>query len=92
MITVQEPRVKTVSGWAQALVEEPKVNAAVIEHFVRGLKYPTTKKEIINQAELNLALENVMSFYIYRLPERLYRHPSDISFAAFASAYFFGQD
>ena len=92
MITVQEPRVTTVTGWAQALVDEPKINAAVLEHFIGGLQYPATKIEIIEQAKRNWAPENVMAFYVYRLPDRLYRHPSDISFTAFASAYFFGQD
>jgi hypothetical protein len=92
MINIQEPRVKTVTGWVQALKDEPKINAAVIEHFINGLQYPANKKEIIKQAEGNWAPENVMAFYVNRLPERTYYHPSEISFTAFASAYFFGQD
>ena len=92
MITVQEPRVKTVTGWAQALTDEMKINSAVVEHFINGLQYPANKKEVIRQAAVNWAPENVMAFYVYRLPDRIYDHPSDISFAVFASAYFFGQD
>lgn len=92
MITVEKQQTKTVSGWAQAFVEEPKVNAAVIEYFVSGVKYPASKEAIIKKAEANRAPENVMGFYVYRLPERTYNHPSEISFTAFASAYFFGQD
>ena len=92
MITTQEPRIRTVVGWAQAFVEEPKINAAVVEYFVNGLVYPARKKDIIKQAELNRAPENVMAFYMFRLPDHQFNHPSDISFTAFASAYFFGQD
>lgn len=92
MITTQEPRAKTVMGWAQALTDEPKINAAVIEYFINGLQYPANKKQVINQAEANWAPENVMAFYVYRLPERIYKHPSEISFTAFASSYFFGQE
>jgi len=92
MITTQGSRIKTVIGWAQALTDEPKINAAVIEHFINGLRCAANKKEFINRAELNWAPENVMAFYVYRLPERIYNHPSEISFTAFASAYFFGQD
>lgn len=92
MITVEKRQTKTVNGWAQAFVEELKVNAAVIEYFVRGVTYPASKEAIIQKAEANKAPENVMGFYVYRLPERIYNHPSDVSFAAFVSAYFFGQE
>ena len=77
---------------SQILLQEPKINSDALEHFVNGLRYPANKQEIIDQARRNWAPENVMAFYVYRLPERLYRNPSDISFTAFASAYFFGQD
>ncbi|AKG53093.1 hypothetical protein DGWBC_0409 [Dehalogenimonas sp. WBC-2] len=68
------------------------MNAAVIEYFVSGVEYPASKESIIKKAEANRAPENLMKFYVYRLPERIYNCPSDLSFAAFASAYFFGQD
>ena len=80
------------SNLTRLIREETKMNSRVIEQFIKSLRYPATKQEIIDQARDNTAPESVMAFYVYRLPERMYRNPSDISFTAFASAYFFGQD
>ena len=91
MIATKMASLRSIND-SQILLQEPKINSDALERFVNGLRYPATKGEIIDQARRNWAPENVMAFYVYRLPERLYRKPSDISFTAFASAYFFGQD
>lgn len=92
MKTLQWPDSEVGIGCAQELLEEPKVNSATLEHYLHGLIYPAGKQAIINKAELNGAPGNVMAFFVYRLPHRLFRSASDISFTAFMSSYFFGQD
>ncbi|XUX00187.1 MAG: DUF2795 domain-containing protein [Dehalogenimonas sp.] len=92
MNTLQSPVEIEPIFWTTPLFDKPKVNSASLEYYLHGLQFPATKNEIIKQAESNLAPENVMAFYRYRLPERTYHKPSDVSFTAFMSAYFFGQD
>ena len=38
------------------------------------------------------APDNVMAFFVNRLPMRQFRSASDITFAVFVSSYMFGQD
>lgn len=90
MITLQKPGNKR--SHSSALIDEPKVNSAVLEHYLYGQRYPASKQEVLNRAMLNKAPENVMAFYINRLPIRQYKNVSDVSFTAFVSSYFFGQD
>lgn len=92
MKTLQQPAIEPIEDCAQELLQPPKVDSAVLEYYIYGLHYPASKQRVITQAEFNQAPENVMAFYIYRLPEREFKSPSDVSFTAFMSAYFFGQD
>jgi len=89
MVMLQNPPNDTKSGGARALLEEPRVSAVIFEHYIHGLQCPASKQQVIAQAKLNRAPGNIMAFYAFRLPERSYRNPSDVSFTIFTSSYFF---
>jgi len=92
MMMLQPAVIKEKNSWAQSLLQEPKINSATIECYLRGLQYPVGKPAILQQAEVNGAPENVMAFFVNRLPTRRFRSASDVSFTVFMSSYFFGQD
>ncbi len=68
------------------------MNSVTLEHYLGGLAFPTGKREIVNHAETMGAPENIMAFFVNRLPTREFRSSKDVSFTVFASSYFFGQD
>jgi len=88
MITLQRSTTKAVNGSAQATTETPRLGAAALEHSLRGLRYPADRQQVIDQAALNGAPENIMAFYGYRLPERRYFRSADITFNVFMSSFF----
>ncbi|XUX01084.1 MAG: DUF2795 domain-containing protein [Dehalogenimonas sp.] len=92
MIAINHPISIFVNDEAKFLRFAPKINSDIVENYLRDLKFPTNKAEIIHHAEATSVPENVLAFYKYRLPEKTYMRPSDVSFTAFMSAYFFGQD
>jgi hypothetical protein len=92
MMILQTSKFRQSPSWAQSIPEENKINSMTIEHYLGGLNFPANKQEIIRQGSMNGAPQNIMAFYTYRLLEKVYRDPAEVSFTAFASAYFFGQD
>ncbi|PVV83281.1 DUF2795 domain-containing protein [Dehalogenimonas alkenigignens] len=68
------------------------INSSIIQHFINGLTFPANKHEVIGRAQINHAPDNVMAFFINRLPSRQFRSAADISFTVFVSSYMFGQD
>jgi hypothetical protein len=92
MMTLQQTSTKLENQWAQPSFREPRVDSVTIENYIRGLCYPADKAGIIRQADLNGAPDNIMAFFINRLPSRQFRSAADISFTLFVSSYMFGQD
>jgi len=90
--TLQLPTVKIGFNFGQPVLEDTPINGATIERYLCGLRYPVGKAEILHQADANSAPENIMAFFVNRLPMRHFRSASDISFTVFMSSYFFGQD
>jgi hypothetical protein len=92
MLTLQRSPVRAETGGAQAFLAQPKMSSLTLEHYLRGLSFPAGKREILTGAEVNGAQENILAFFINRLPVRTFRSIGDVSFTVFASSYFFGQD
>ena len=89
---LKQPAWTSTNPVTRHVFTEPRVNSAAIEHYLQGLSFPATRSEILRYAEANYVPENILAFFRYRLPEKLYPLPSDVSFTSFVSAYFFGQD
>jgi Protein of unknown function (DUF2795) len=54
------------------------VNPVQIEKFLKGIKYPATKMELISCAERNGA-DNQVREMLERLPEQKYEQSTDVS-------------
>ena len=94
MMTLHRQSMSTESfgSPALALPEKPRIDSTTLAHYLHGLRYPVNKRDILNQAESMGAPDNVMAFFVNRLPMRQFRSASDISFTVFVSSYMFGQD
>jgi len=92
MMTLQRTQARATVPGAGALFSPSGMNSVTLEHYLKGLNFPSGKREIISNAEVNGAPENIMAFFINRLPARLFRSASDVSFTVFTSSFLFGQD
>lgn len=54
------------------------VNPAQMEKFLKGMKYPATKMDIISCADHNGADKQVHEL-LERLPDQKYEQPTDVS-------------
>lgn len=54
------------------------VNPVQIEKFLKGMKYPATKMDLISCADRNGADKQVHEL-LERLPEQKYEQPTDVS-------------
>jgi hypothetical protein len=54
------------------------VNPAQMEKFLKGMKYPATKMDIINCADRNGADKQVHEL-LERLPDQTFEQPTDVS-------------
>lgn len=57
---------------------EGKANPIAVERYLKGVDYPTSKKELIKQAKQNKAPSDVMHV-LDQLGEKKYSSPIDIS-------------
>ncbi len=94
MMTLERPNTSPASfvNPAEGYSQSPRLNSTTLENYLKGLLYPASKRGVLHQAESLGAPENVMAFFVNRLPQRQFRSASDISFTVFTSSYFFGQD
>ncbi|MBI2868771.1 MAG: DUF2795 domain-containing protein [Chloroflexi bacterium] len=61
----------------EASLKSPKVSAAQIQVYLKGMDYPAGKRAIVEKATENGAPDNVM-FFLNRLPEREYHRPNEV--------------
>lgn len=54
------------------------VNPAQVEKFLKGIKYPATKMDVISCAERNSADKQVIEM-LERLPDQKFEQPTDVS-------------
>lgn len=59
------------------------VNPIQMQKYLKGLKYPVEKNQIVEQAQSNGAPEDVMSA-LQQLPEQTYNRPTDVTKAVSA--------
>ncbi len=55
-----------------------KVNPIQLQKYLKGIKYPASKKEIIARAQEGGADSNIKQI-LQRLPEETYQTPADVS-------------
>lgn len=58
----------------EAALHTPKVSAAELQMYLKGINYPADKQRLVSTAKTNGANKNVMDF-INRLPEMQYSSP-----------------
>ncbi|MBI2868770.1 MAG: DUF2795 domain-containing protein [Chloroflexi bacterium] len=73
----EDPAVRGGEKGGRASLHSPKVSAAQIQVYLKGMDYPSGKQGIISKAKENGAPDNVMAF-LNRLPEREYRRPNEV--------------
>lgn len=73
----ENPSVRGGRRGGQAALHSPRVSAAGIQVYLKGISYPADRQKVIQTAKNNNAPENVMSF-LNRLPERQYSYPTDV--------------
>ncbi|XUX00922.1 MAG: DUF2795 domain-containing protein [Dehalogenimonas sp.] len=91
MITLQKPILRLETRPA-ATCAGVGMDLGAVEHYLVGISFPAGKHDIVATAAINGAPENILAFFINRLPVRIFRSVGDVSFTVFASSYFFGQD
>lgn len=55
-----------------------KVSSATIEHYLKGIHYPTSKNDLINKAKENNAPSDVMHI-LHQFTDYQYSSPIDVS-------------
>jgi len=59
-------------------VREGRVSPAIIEKYLAGMRYPTEKEKLVNNAQCKNAPDDVMNV-INKLPDKTYTSPIDIT-------------
>ncbi|MCL5877918.1 MAG: DUF2795 domain-containing protein [Candidatus Bathyarchaeota archaeon] len=54
------------------------VSPAIVEKYLKGMRYPAEKERLVNNAQTKDAPDDVMNI-INRLPEKTYNSPIDIT-------------
>lgn len=57
-----------------------KVSPALVEKYIKGIKFPASKQELLKQAESNNANDDVLNI-LENVPEKEFYSPIDISIA-----------
>ena len=57
-----------------------KVSPAVVEKSIKGIKFPASKQDLLQQAESNNATEDVLNI-LENVPDKQFNSPVDISIA-----------
>ncbi|WP_145925498.1 DUF2795 domain-containing protein [Dehalogenimonas formicexedens] len=92
MKSLLSPTTSSGNTIGRSTFEDRELKSSVIEEYLEGIIFPASKNDILIHTETVHTPENVMAFYRYRLPDRVYQNPSDVSYTSFLSAYFFSQD
>jgi hypothetical protein len=61
----------------EASLRSPKVSAAELQMYLKGINYPADKQRLIQTARSNGATQQVMDF-INRMPSQQYSSPIDV--------------
>ncbi len=57
-----------------------KVSPAKVEKYIKGIKFPASKQQLLKQAESNNADEDVLNI-LENVPDKGFNSPIDISIA-----------
>ncbi len=57
-----------------------KVSPAQVEKYIKGIKFPASKQDLINQAEYNNASDDVLNI-LNSVPDKQFKSPVEISIA-----------
>lgn len=79
-------------GSVTSNIGQRAISSSTIQHFIKGLTFPACKNEVIGRALIKKTPNDIMAFFINRLPSRQFQSASDISFSVFVSSYMFGHD
>lgn len=74
---MENPSVKGGRRGGEAALHSPKVSAAELQMYLKGIHYPADKQKLVDTATGNNAPENVMSF-INRMPEKTYNRANEV--------------
>ncbi len=77
MMTNEDPAVRDGQKGGEAFMHSQKASAAQLEHYLKGIDFPTDRNTIISTARSNGAPESVMQ-YLNKLPEQEYDYPTDV--------------
>jgi hypothetical protein len=70
---MEQPRGNPHKG-GEAALHTPRVSAAELQVYLKGINYPADKQKLVTTARQNKATQPVMDF-INRLPEKQYASP-----------------
>ena len=57
-----------------------KVSPAQVEKYIKGIKFPASKQQLLQQAEINNANDDVLNI-LENVPDKEFNSPIDISIA-----------